>query len=113
MCYLLLRHAFAPPQPPPLHAAAMQLAQREYEVSLREAAVQGAEELAARYSAKEEALWSREQELKRREAALAKAEAAAAQVRPAGNMHHGGMAIMARRWYKRNYWQNWMAMCCT
>lgn len=46
-----------PPAPGPQLLCTTQLAQREFEVSQREAVVKGAEELAARYSAKEEAVW--------------------------------------------------------
>lgn len=58
-----------------------QLTQREYEVSQREAAVASAEQLASRYSAKEEALWDREQQLAARELTLAQAQKTADQVR--------------------------------
>ena len=47
----------------------------------REEAVRTAEELARRYSAKEEAVWEREKELQHQELAVAKAEKAAEQVR--------------------------------
>lgn len=57
-----------------------QLSQREYEVKKREESAEAAEQLAERYSLKEQSLWAAEQGLKERENALHRGELAVVQV---------------------------------
>ncbi|MEW5315883.1 MAG: hypothetical protein WDW38_007282 [Sanguina aurantia] len=57
------------------------LSQREYEVTQREESAEAAEQLAARYSLKEQSLWAAEQGLKERENALHRGELVLVQVR--------------------------------
>ena len=67
---------------PALRPAVLQLAQREYEVSQRELGVRSAEEMAQRFSTKEEALRQHEHELQSREVVLVRTQHAADQVGP-------------------------------